>query len=468
MTVSISQIVNEGVLTQSLYPLYILLARPVSDVTAAEFSTVYHFRRACILTGFTDIEGSNLAQANFIVHEITELAMEAKSGLLAILLVSFANGGGCCLWGRISLESLYLSLEKSPNLSSRQRAEMLLPVDMHYCLLKIWHQGLLKMAMNVQATMIETYIKVRADIVKKALSYPMKLIAKNAGVNGSVVIEKVLSSDNPNCGYNAATGKYEDLMAAGIIDPTKFRLMVCLSSSFIICLPTFPLLYLAMTNASLSKAPAILSQWLRERNVIFNYRYYNNKLQRTEAASTPPPKDNFFFKLFGPCLLVRLVKCASFKGLRQHLPACHDLFNFEFWLTEEYQAVNVSVKTDIWRSEIVADGVDPKQQTFFFYTKQLRRRRPKSLVQNARHVHPVFLESNLPARGCELLDKSHEIYYYTISLSLFIFPSDGKTFISTDDLRINLWNLEISNQSFNIVDVKLANMEDLTEFITSA
>lgn len=41
-------------------------------------------------------------------------------------------------------------------------------------------------------------------------------------------------------------------------------------------------------------------------------------------------------------------------------------------------------------------------------------------------------------------------------------PSDGETFISADDLRINLWNLEISNQSFNIVDVKPANMEDLT------
>ncbi|XP_073139035.1 ruBisCO large subunit-binding protein subunit beta, chloroplastic-like [Henckelia pumila] len=63
--------------------------------------------------------------------------------------------------------------------------------------------------------------KVGADIVKRALSYPLKLIAKNAGVNGSVVSEKVLSSDNPKYGYNAATGQYEDLMAAGIIDPTK-------------------------------------------------------------------------------------------------------------------------------------------------------------------------------------------------------------------------------------------------------
>ncbi|XP_021292095.1 serine/threonine protein phosphatase 2A 55 kDa regulatory subunit B beta isoform-like isoform X1 [Herrania umbratica] len=46
--------------------------------------------------------------------------------------------------------------------------------------------------------------------------------------------------------------------------------------------------------------------------------------------------------------------------------------------------------------------------------------------------------------------------------------SDGETFISADDLRINLWNLEISNQSFNIIDMKPLNMEDLTEVITSA
>eukprot|EP00256_Glycine_max_P066731 XP_025981326.1 serine/threonine protein phosphatase 2A 55 kDa regulatory subunit B beta isoform-like [Glycine max] len=49
---------------------------------------------------------------------------------------------------------------------------------------------------------------------------------------------------------------------------------------------------------------------------------------------------------------------------------------------------------------------------------------------------------------------------------LLIFSSDGETFISANDLRINLWKLEISNQSFNIVDVKPANMEDMTEVIT--
>ncbi|KAI9831400.1 MAG: protein phosphatase 2A regulatory subunit cdc55 [Phylliscum demangeonii] len=46
--------------------------------------------------------------------------------------------------------------------------------------------------------------------------------------------------------------------------------------------------------------------------------------------------------------------------------------------------------------------------------------------------------------------------------------SDGETFISSDDLRINMWNLYIQENSFNIVDIKPANMEELTEVITAA
>lgn len=48
--------------------------------------------------------------------------------------------------------------------------------------------------------------QVGADIVKRALPYSLKLIANNAGDNGSVVMQRVLESDNPNFGYNAATG----------------------------------------------------------------------------------------------------------------------------------------------------------------------------------------------------------------------------------------------------------------------
>ncbi|XP_039031775.1 serine/threonine protein phosphatase 2A 55 kDa regulatory subunit B beta isoform-like isoform X2 [Hibiscus syriacus] len=73
------------------------------------------------------------------------------------------------------------------------------------------------------------------------------------------------------------------------------------------------------------------------------------------------------------------------------------------------------------------------------------------------------IETNLMARCRRIYAHAHDYHINSISNN-----SDGETFISADDLRINLWNLEISNQSFNIVDVKPANMEDLTEVITSA
>jgi len=72
----------------------------------------------------------------------------------------------------------------------------------------------------IKATLENDEQRVGADIIKRALSYPLRLVAHNAGENGYVVLEKVRSLGG-NMGYNAATGQYEDLMKAGIIDPTK-------------------------------------------------------------------------------------------------------------------------------------------------------------------------------------------------------------------------------------------------------
>ncbi|KAJ7517847.1 hypothetical protein O6H91_21G042300 [Diphasiastrum complanatum] len=67
------------------------------------------------------------------------------------------------------------------------------------------------------------------------------------------------------------------------------------------------------------------------------------------------------------------------------------------------------------------------------------------------------------ARSRRVYANAHAYHINSISNN-----SDGETFISADDLRINLWNMEITNQSFNIVDIKPSNMEDLIEVITSA
>ncbi|RME73227.1 MAG: chaperonin GroEL [Planctomycetota bacterium] len=58
------------------------------------------------------------------------------------------------------------------------------------------------------------------DIVRRAVSAPIRMIAENGGVDGALVEEKVKSGDK-NFGYNAATGEYTDLFEAGVIDPTK-------------------------------------------------------------------------------------------------------------------------------------------------------------------------------------------------------------------------------------------------------
>ncbi|XP_047311056.1 serine/threonine protein phosphatase 2A 55 kDa regulatory subunit B beta isoform-like [Impatiens glandulifera] len=88
---------------------------------------------------------------------------------------------------------------------------------------------------------------------------------------------------------------------------------------------------------------------------------------------------------------------------------------------------------------------------------------PQGGVPSLRLPVVTSYDTSLVARCRRVYAHAHDYHINSISNN-----SDGETFISADDLRINLWNLEISNQSFNIVDVKPTNMEDLTEVITSA
>jgi chaperonin GroEL len=59
------------------------------------------------------------------------------------------------------------------------------------------------------------------NIIRRALEEPLRQIAGNAGHEGSIVVDKVISNSSPSWGFNALTEKYEDLIAAGVIDPTK-------------------------------------------------------------------------------------------------------------------------------------------------------------------------------------------------------------------------------------------------------
>ncbi|CAF2138205.1 polycomb group protein EMBRYONIC FLOWER 2 isoform X1 [Brassica rapa] len=344
MSVFLSGTTDAGVQTQKLFPLYILLARLVSPKPAAEYSAVYRFTRACILTSVLGVDGVSQAQANFLLPDLSRLALDAKSGSLAILFISFAgaqnsqfgidsstihsgNIGGHCLWSKIPLQSLYATWQNSADLELGQKVNSVSLVEMQPC-----------------------FIKLKSMAEEKCVSIQ--------------VPSNPLTSSSPQ------------------------QVQVTISAELVGATEKSPYSSFSYNGISASSLVQIIR--LRKGNVVFNYKYYNNKLQKTEVT------EDFSCSI---CL----VKCGSFKGLKFHLPATHDLFNFEFWVSEEYQAVNVSLKSETMIAEINEGGVDPKQQTLYFSSKKYRRRKQKSQVRSSRQGRQLGL-------GCEVLDKTDDAH----------------------------------------------------------
>ena len=80
--------------------------------------------------------------------------------------------------------------------------------------------ALLRAVKALDGLQLEAEEAVAVNILRRALEEPLRQIAENAGVDGAVVTEEV-KKNSGNYGYNAATGKYEDMVKAGIIDPAK-------------------------------------------------------------------------------------------------------------------------------------------------------------------------------------------------------------------------------------------------------
>ncbi|MBA0774124.1 hypothetical protein Gotri_009354 [Gossypium trilobum] len=142
----------------------------------------------------------------------------------------------------------------------------------------------------------------------------------------------------------------------------------------------------------------------------------------------------------------------------------------KFWKVQEKKVkkvcdMNVDSSTAMGNGPIVDSSISTSSKQFIGNGGCIRNdfSFPTGGFPSLRLPVVTSLETNLMARCRRIYAHAHDYHINSISNN-----SDGETFISADDLRINLWNLEISNQSFNIVDVKPANMEDLTEVITSA
>ncbi|MCB9362690.1 chaperonin GroEL [Candidatus Woesearchaeota archaeon] len=81
--------------------------------------------------------------------------------------------------------------------------------------------ALLKARKVIQDLKLEGDQHIGADIIYRALEYPVRQIASNAGKEGSVIVDQLMKEKDENMGYNAKTEKFEDLFKAGVIDPTK-------------------------------------------------------------------------------------------------------------------------------------------------------------------------------------------------------------------------------------------------------
>src|SRR3954466_13566796 len=81
--------------------------------------------------------------------------------------------------------------------------------------------ALIRAAKALESLKLEGDQKVGVELIRKAIEEPLRWIATNAGQEGSIVVARVKDAKNPGDGYNAATDKYEDMVAAGVIDPTK-------------------------------------------------------------------------------------------------------------------------------------------------------------------------------------------------------------------------------------------------------
>ena len=81
--------------------------------------------------------------------------------------------------------------------------------------------ALLRASDALKTLKLEGDEQIGVAIVKRACEEPLRQIVSNSGTEGAIVVDKVRNNDNPNFGYNAATDTYEDLVVAGVIDPTK-------------------------------------------------------------------------------------------------------------------------------------------------------------------------------------------------------------------------------------------------------
>ncbi|KAL6894099.1 hypothetical protein ACP4OV_008197 [Aristida adscensionis] len=359
ITISLSGSTDSELQAHNIFPLYVLLARPTSNVLPEGHSSIYRFNRVCILASFSEF-GDKDNTSTFIIPDVKNLSNSHACNLNIILISceqarqtigedncsgshlerrSLQKLQGKCFWGNIPIALLASSLENCVKLSLGHIVKL------------------------------DFTVKMRPSFLEPGF----------------------LEQDNclTFCNHKAdATGSYElqgciSAQEAGARDMSKS--------------PYSSYTYNDVPPSSLSHIIR-----LRSGNVLFNYKYYNNMMQETEVT------EDFSCSI---CL----VKCGSFKGLAFHLNSSHDLFHFEFLVSEKYQAVNVSLNIDGWRIEVVCVrgimlfvglGVEQWNQPFFYSSRSKKRMQLETTSEKIKHVYPHIMESGSPEQA--LLGPEHD------------------------------------------------------------
>ncbi|KAJ0983730.1 hypothetical protein J5N97_002086 [Dioscorea zingiberensis] len=340
ISVSFPENVNGEVQLQNLFPLYVLLAQPDSDTNVLEHSAVYRLNRACVVTSLNEFGKRDQTEANFVIPEIKKLSADSRIGGLTLIFVSYGEPKGASIVNHLLKDNVGLA-----SCPTKLEGD---------CFWGKLH--------------IESLCSSLEKCVSLSLGHRIEMLS-TISMQTSILLPTLL--DRGSC-LSFQTHASNSM--------TSHQVQVSICAQEIGARQRSPYDSYTYKDVPVSSLPHIMR--LRTGNVLFNYRYYNNTLQKTEVT------EDFSCPF---CL----VQCASFKGLRYHLISTHDLFNFEFWVTEEYQAVNVSVRIDTWRMEVALDEVDPRLQTFVYWSKSKRRRKSEH-DQDINHVHPHVLESDSP------------------------------------------------------------------------
>ncbi|KAM0892497.1 hypothetical protein ACQ4PT_025717 [Festuca glaucescens] len=352
--VSISGSANTELPAHGIFPLHVLFARATTNDSLNGHSPVYRFSWASLLTSFSESGNSDHTKATFTIPDLKSLATLQVCNLNIILISCGQRGKN--LNENFSGNHVEYS---SPQKLGGQCSWGKIPMD------------LLSSSLD--------------NCVTLSLGHTVEL---TSGISMSPGFIEPMLLENDTCftfcSQKAdATGSYElrvriDAQEAGAREMHK-----CPYSSY------------SYDDVPLSSLPHIIR--LRTGNVLFNYRHCK-KVLKSEVT------EDFSCSI---CL----VKCGSFKGLAYHLTSSHRLLQCDFGVFEDCQVVNISLKVDTRRAELLStagEGDEPSKKMFFYRSRFKKRcRRLETSIEKTKHIHPHIrdiVESRSPGNIRDIVE----------------------------------------------------------------